>query len=309
MSELTLLEQSKNITNPQAQEVANVFALEYPVMGLLPFEQISGFHKPFTIMDELPTVAPRDFGADFTSDYGKGSNYNVPWKNYGGKLEVDKALRKGNPAGAAMQELMQIQANAKKWAADVLQGAGGTSITGVKTFLSSFYTGQVIDAGTTAHGDLLTMAMMDDLMDLVDIDSNTALFCTKKVRNRLTYLARTNASGQQNVQYDVDQFGSKVMHYNKVPLYVMLDSYDGTNIQSVTEVDGATSNNDTSSVYLVKFGAQAVKGFSPDSAVMQIDVANPGTHLAITRFEMNAGIAQMQPRAAGRIRFVKESVT
>ncbi len=309
MSEATLLEQSKLITNPQAVEVANVFATSYAVMGLLPFEQISGFHKPLTLTDTLPTVAPRDFTVDFSSDYGKSSTYNVPWKNYGGKLEIDKALRKGNPSGAVDQELMQIQAIAKLWSKDIFEGAGGTSITGLKAYIDALFPGQKVSAGSTSGGDLLTMALMDDAMDLITEEGTKAIFCTKKVRQRLSYLARTNASGQQNIQYIVDAFGTRVPSYNGVPIYVMTDAYTHADILSTTQTDDGGGAATTSSLYIVNFGSETVSGFSPSMPTLEIETANPGTHAAITRLEMNAGIIMKQPGAAVRISSIKQSVT
>jgi hypothetical protein len=309
MAETTLFEQSKLIKNPQAVEVANVFATSFVPMGLLSFETISGFHKPLTIVDTLPTVAPRDFLADYTSDFGKSSTYNIPWKNYGGKLEIDKALRKGNPSGAVDQELMQIQAIAKKWTTDMFEGAGGTSLLGIKSYIANLFPGQKISAGSTSGGDLLTMAMMDDAMDQIADSGNKAIFVTKKVRQRLTYLARTNAAGQQNIQYTVDAFGAKVLSYYNVPIYVMLDAYTGNDLLSTTELDDGAGASTTSSVYVVSFGSDTVTGFSPSAQTLEIETANPGTHAEITRLEMNAGIAMKQPRAAVRISSVKQSVT
>src|SRR4051812_1983042 len=99
--EVTLLEQAKLIENPAKVKIINVFALEYPVNALMPYSGgVSGFFYPWTVMDLLPTVAPRDFNADFTGDFGHASNYALPWKNYGGKLTIDENLVTGNPGGA-----------------------------------------------------------------------------------------------------------------------------------------------------------------------------------------------------------------
>ena len=304
MAAVTLLEQTKLITNPAEVLVANVFALEYEIMGLLPFEEMSGYHKPYTVVDTLPTVAPRDFGVDFTADYGKSSTYNVPWKNYGGRLEVDKALRVGNPKGAAQQEMMQIQAIAKQWSTHIFEGVGGTSITGIKTFLSSFYPGQIAYAGSTSGGDLLTMDMMDAAFNLVVKDEKTAIFCSQIVRNRLSYLARTAYS---IINFQPDQFGNQVLSYNGVPIYCMIDGYTSKDLLSTTELDHGGGANTTSSLYIVNFGEETVSGFSPQAQTLQVEVLNPGTNAWVTRLEMNAGITVVQPRAAAVISSIKQA--
>lgn len=305
MSELVpILEQCKLITNPQQVEVVNVFATSYRPMERLLFEKISGYNKPLTIVDLLPTVNPRDFGVDFISSYGKSSTYGVPWKNYGGKIEIDKALRKGNPAGAAMQELMQIQAIAKQWTRDFFEGQGGIAVTGVGAFLQAFWPGQIINAAsTTAHGDLLTMDMMDAALRVCEPEE---IYVSQIVNDRLTELARTNAG--QVITWTENQFGAKVMHYRGIPVFTMIDDYDSSDVLSVTERDGANANSDTSSVWFINYGEDSITGFSPDDPALDVEVANPGTHVAITRVETNWGLIPKRPRAAARIKNIRQAV-
>jgi hypothetical protein len=304
--EVTLLEQARTIENPQAQKIVNVFALEYAINTLMPYTGgVSGFFYPWTVADTLPTVAPRDFNAEFTADHGKSSNYQVPWKNYGGVLKVDKALKKGNPTGAVRQEIMQLQAIAKKWAQDCIAGTGGVSMTGIHGFISSFFPGQVVNAGTTASGDLLTLAMMDSALDLISDPS--AIFCTKKVRNRLTALARTATT--HNINFEIDQFGMKVMHFNKIPVYVMQDEMTSADILSTTEIDGAGTNSDTSSLTIVRFGEDGVHGFTPDPSAVISVTEESRDNFDQKRLEKNAAIVVEVPRAAVRVRYIKEAVS
>lgn len=302
--EVTLLEQARTIDKPQAQDVINVFAMEYIVNAFMPYIGVTGFHLPWTVADTLPSVAPRDFNAEFVADHGKSSQYNVPWKNYGGVLKVDKALKMGNPAGARQQEIMQLQAIAKKWAQDIFSGAGGVSMTGLNTFISDFFPGQVINAGATASGDLLTLAMMDDAMDAVS--DPQAIFCTKKARQRLTVLARDYS--KHNIEYGIDGFGVPVMFYNKVPLYVMKDEMTGDDILSTAEIDGAATNSNTSSLYVVRFGQDAVHGFTPNAGSVITVTEESRDNFDQTRLEKNAAIVMKTPRSAVRVRYIKEAV-
>lgn len=313
--EVTLLEQSKLITNPQAQKIVNVFALEFIVNAIMPYVGgVSGFNYPWTIMDVLPTVNPRDFNADFTGDFGRSSSYNLPWKNYGGKLTLDEALSKGNPSGAARQQLAQLQAIAKQWANHIFKGTGGTQIYGLDLFLANFFPGQIINgSSTTANGDLLTMDLMDQAFRKITKGPQTAIFCTQALNDRLSYLARTTAAGQQNIFWEVDQFGVRVPMYNGVPIYTMIDPLSGTDVLAPTEIDGAGSNNTTSSVYIVNFSEDEVHAFTPDPGeiiqVKESPAQMNGTNFDITRLIKNAGIVQEVPRAAVRIKFLKDSVT
>lgn len=305
MAALTLLEQSKAIKDPQAASIVNMFSMEYIINAMLPYSSVTGFDYPLTVFDALPTVTPRDFNADFTADYGVSSTWKFAWKNYGGKLEIDKALKLGNPAGAVIQEQLQLAAIAKQWAAHVIEGAGSTSLVGLNLFLSTFWPGQFVNAGTTASGDLLTFAMMDDMLALVD--NPDAIFLTEKVRQRLTTLAR--ASSNHNINYTVDQFGQQVTTYAGIPLYTMKDGDSGADILSTTEIDGAATNSNTSSVYAIRFGEDGFHAFAPGGVGMSVEQANPGTNAIITRIEKNAGVVLEHKRAAARIRYVKQAVS
>ena len=306
MAETTVLEMAKAIRQEDAALYANVFATSYPVQGLLPIMSMTGFAKPITIADTLPTVTPRDFGADFIAAFGKHSTYMVEWKNYGGRLEIDKALIKGNPQGAADQEVMQVQAIAKQWAADVLEGQGGTSVVGIQKYLANFFSGQILNStSSTANGDALTMDLMDKLLD--QVAGADALFMSKYNRRLLTTLARTNAAGQQNISWVEDRFGVQVEAYNKVPIYTMEDAETGADILSNIQRDGADANNSTTSVYAVHFGEDGVFGFAPGGQALDVEVVNPGTHAMVTRLESNVGIGMSRRRGAGQIKFLKSA--
>ncbi len=304
MADLTLIEQAKLNSNPQAAAIVNLFAMEYLANALLPYTSITGFDYPFTVVDALPTVAPRDFNADFTADFGTSSTYRIPWKNYGGKLQVDQALKLGNPAGAATQEMLQVAAIAKKWAQHMFEGTGGVNLSGLNQFLTNFWSGQYVNAGTTDGGDLLTLAMMDDMLALVD--DPTCIFMTEKVNQRLTVLARTSTA--HNIQFQVDAFGNQVLHYGNVPIYKMKDGDTGADILSTTELGGSGATATASSVYAVRFAADGFHGFAPGGAGMRVQLAQPGTNYDITRIEKNAGVALEHRRAASRIRYVKNAL-
>lgn len=305
MAAVTLLEQAKAIKDPASASIVNMFAMEYMINALLPYTSTTGFDYPFTVFDTLPTVTPRDFNADYTSDYGKSSNYRIAWKNYGGKLEIDKALKKGNPAGAQTQEMLQLAAIAKKWAQHSIEGAGSTELVGLNLFLSTFWSSQLVNAGTTAGGDLLTLTMMDDMLALVD--NPTAIFCSEKVNQRLTYLARTATN--HNINFTIDQFGNQVAAYHGVPVYKMKDGDTGADILSTTEIDGAASQSNTSSVYAIRFGEDGFHGFAPGGVGMEVKSVDPGTNYDVTRIEKNAGVVLEHKRAAARIRYVKQAVS
>jgi hypothetical protein len=307
---LSLAESIKLIENPESVKISNVFVSEYVVASLLPVDLITGYSKTFTLIDTLPTVAPRPFGTDFSASTGSGTSYSVSWTNYGGIFTGDKALAKGNPTQASMNLLMQIQAVAKNWTADVFQGLGtSNAMKGLKYFVNNYYTGQIVNgSSTTSGGDLLTQAMLDDAIDMIDSPnpSNTGIFMSKIARKRLASLARTAGFAFPQT---IDAFGNLVHTYAGLPVYIMEDAYTGADILSVVEPCGnGTPTNTTSSVWVVKFGPDNTVGFGPNGGALSSEVVNAGTSDLIYRCEVNTGILVLTPRSVSRIKFVKQAV-
>jgi len=300
---ITLTEVAKAQQNEMVKKYVNVLATEFPIQTLLGVDTITGFRKPVTIMSTLPTVNPRAINAAFTASNAAHDTYDIYWKNYGGDFSIDTALQAGDPAHAGKQSLAFVQAIAKQVAKQTFEGTGTDQMVGIKDYLTAFFAGQIINAGTTASGDLLTVAMLEDLVDKV-AGGNRAIFLSKKVRQRLNALLRATSSLSEGR----DQFGVPVTFFNQIPVYIMEDNNDGTDVLSITEIDGAATNSDTSSVYCLNLDENGVRAFGPDSGLINAKTISNVTNADISNFELFYAISLDQQRAAARLRYVKQAV-
>jgi len=109
--------------------------------------------------------------------------------------------------------------------------------------------GQTVSMGT--NGATLTLAKLDEAIDLIKGGAADMLLMSKRTRRTLTALARATGSGI--IEQDRDEFGKLVQFYNGVPIGV--NDYIGD-----AKTVGASS--DCSTVYAVQFGEGGLAGLT-----------------------------------------------
>jgi hypothetical protein len=143
---------------------------------------------------------------------------------------------------------------------------------------------QVILAG--AGGATLTLAMIDNLLDLVPFP-NKRLYLNRTVRRKITALV--NAAG-----------GS----YAGVPLKIMETSGDASTLLDYDE-DPGDGTADTASMYVMAPGEETIHGiYNGDAKVVEVQDWGeiPTAPQVLGRIEGYYGMVFKHPRAAARLR-------
>jgi hypothetical protein len=234
----------------------------------------------------------------YTESTGVINPVTEPLVIAGGDLDVDKfILETMGTDQRAVQEAMKVKALALRWSQALIKGDSGTDprvLDGLQVRLTG---SQKIQAGATANGTALSLAVLDQAIDAVD--SPTALIMNKTMRRRLSAAARLSTVGGY-ITYDLDAFGRRVTRYNDLPILVLEQDNTGTDILPFTEA--ATSGTATAtSIYVVSFGEGMLQGIQ--SGVMDVrDLGEVQAQPVVrTRVEWYAGIALFHPRAAARL--------
>jgi hypothetical protein len=256
--------------------------------------------------------------ADFTAAEGNVKPFESQVKIYGGKIQVDTFIKDHSPASVAFQEQSQIRSFARQFTVDTFEGTGGTSLLGVQGWLGlAGYTGQVISAGTSASGDVLTLDMMDEALSYIDRTPDTAIYCNQIIARRLKRIARGVGTDQtvQNMQYGMDEFGRWTPQYDGIPVVALQDG-KGANMLATTEIDGAASQSNTCSLYIVAWGPESATYFSSSSIIGANGVPLPklmkatdGTNYEYERLEWYVGFVPHRPRCIVRIKYLKNSAS
>lgn len=298
---LTQTEYAKLNPNPLQSGVVEIFASTNPIMQLMPWQNVAGAAYVYNREQTLPGIAFRGINESYTESTGVVNQLSDPLKIIGGDLDVDTALiawGTGANDTRAIHDAMKVKALSLAHLKTVFDG---DATANVKEFdgLNTRLTGnQVLSAGT--NGGVLTLAMLDDLVDAV-AGSPSLLLMNKKMRQQIRQLARSvNA-----LTIAKDDLGREVDLYYGVPFGIIEDDAAGDPILGFDETQG-TANN-TASIYAVQFGPGAM--FGAQTAPISVrDLGELDSKPAFrTRVEHYGTIVLEHPRCAARLKGVKLS--
>jgi hypothetical protein len=307
-----------------------IYANAYQTNFVAPVVASDRVHT-WRVEDGLPytgTTGSRAIDADFDATQANLKNYESEVKAYGGKIKADEYIVDNMPASLPFQNAMQVKAFARKQFIDTFEGTGGADLRGIRDFygkdeasrpaasLSPGYEGQVVNAGSTASGDVLTLDMLDECFGKWDvIPGQSYIYGNEILIRRLMKLARGTVTDgtQYNTVYNPSEIGRFDGVYRNVPLVIARDGKNA-NLLSVTEYD-ATTNQNTLSLYFVTWGLEHCMYFSTSPAgvsgvpIPQVVDASDGSNYQYKRFKFYVGFAPKQPRACVRLRGLKNSVS
>jgi len=296
---LTLVEAAKlNSGEVKRSAIIELFAQSSDILRTLPFDTIAGNALRYNREETLPGIGFRGVNEAYTESTGVINPLTEPLVIAGGDLDVDVfILETMGQDQRAVQEAMKVKALALRWSQALIKGDSSVDprlFDGLQVRLTGT---QKIQAGSTANGTALSLAVLDQAIDATD--NPTHLIMNKTMRRRLSAAARTTTVGGY-ITYELDAFGRRVTKYNDLPILVVEQDNAGADILPFTEA--ATSGNATaSSIYVVSFGEGMLQGIQ--SGVMDVrDLGELQTQpVKRTRVEWYAGIALFHPRAATRL--------
>lgn len=296
---LTQTEWAKLNPDDLQSGVVEIFASTNPIMQYMPFQNIAGAAYVYNREQTLPGIAFRGIGESYTESTGVINQLSDPLKIIGGDLDIDTAhiawSTNANDT-RAIHDAMKVKALSLSHLKTIFDG---DSTANPKEFdgLNIRLTGnQVISAGS--NGGVLTLAMLDDLVDAV-AGSPTLLLMNKKTRQVIRQLARSvNA-----LTINKDDLGREIDMYYGVPFGLVEDDNEGNAILGFDETQGSANN--TASIYAVSFGPGAM--FGAQSAPISVrDLGELDSKPALrTRVEHFSTIVLEHPKCAARLKGVK----
>lgn len=324
---LTLVEAAKAEPESQKTGYIGIYAESYQTNYVAPVQDSD---RTFTwdVEDSLPytgATGSRQIDADFDATQAYFKHYETDVKAYGGKIKVDEYIYDNMPKSIPRQEGSQVRAFARKQVIDTFEGAGGADLRGIRDWfggdvasdgqvIAPGYENQVVDAGTTANGDLLTLDMLDDVIGKVDVMyGSTFIYCNDILARRIKKLNRGNDSSGYNVNYTPSEIGRFDSVYMGIPIVTLRDG-NNTDLLSTTEYDD-TTNATTMSLYVVTWGIEHATYFSTNPSgvagvpMPMIEVQNDGSNYKYKRFKFYVGFAPQQPRSIARLKKLKNALS
>ena len=225
----------------------------------------------------------------------------------GGDLDVDRFIIQTMGANQrSVQEGMKVKALAHRWTLAFFKGDSSVDpreFDGLQRRIPAG-SSQLIDAGATSGGDALSLFLLDTAISKVD--SPTHLAMNKTMALRLSQASRaTGVAGF--ITWDPNEFGTRVMSYNGLPLIQVDEDNQGGQILPFSEPNPGGGAAASTSIYVLSLGDGAMTGIQNG----QVDVRDLGELEAKpvlrTRVEWYAGIALFQGKSVCRLRGIKNS--
>lgn len=297
---LTISEWAKLNPTPLQSGVVEIFARENPVLAAMPFQNIAGNAYTYNREDTLPGVAFRGFNEAYVESTGIVNPVTESLTIIGGDSDYDVAqvaMGVGSNDSRAVHDAMKAKALTLTWLKTFFDG---DTAVNAKEFdgLNKRLTGsQVIAAGT--NGDVLGMDLLDKLVDAVR-GTPGVLLMNKALRREVIKLAR----GSSVLTVGPDMFGREVSMYSGVPIGIVEEGPDGTDILGFDETQG--TDDETASIYAVGFAPDMLHGIQ--TAPMSVrDLGEVDAKPAYrTRIEWYSGLVLKHPRCAARLKGIRK---
>ncbi len=302
MSAMTLIEAAKlEEKNELRRAIIEMYSGSSAVLANLPFQNIQGNALKYNREANYPGVGFRGVNEGYTPSVGVLNPQVETLVIAGGELDVDKFIIDTMGADKrAVHEAMKVRALALSWTNKFINGNNSTEPREFDGLQVRTVGDQLISAGSTANGAALSLAKLEEAID--QTLNPTHLIMNKGLARRFTAAARTTAVGGY-IQYDLDEFGKRVLAFNGLPIITVDLDNNGSAILGFDEA--SVSGTDTStSIYVVSMGADGLTGLQNGG----IDVRDLGElqsqPVMRTRVEWYSGMAVFNGRAVTRLQHI-----
>ena len=267
----------------------------------------AGWSYAYNKVKEESTSEFRDINGKYKDSVALTERKNVDLKILGGSFSIDRALRDtgGAPEQVAFQLEQKIKAVKAGFCNAIVNGAvikDSRQFDGLDTLLTGSST-EIVAGGTGFDLSTFTkvkdnaaefVAVLDDFLSIL-VEKPDALMGNSKMINKIKAIAKIVGTNTETK----DDFGRSI------------DAYDGIALIDLGEYNGApvvAINAGKTSLYAVKFGAQAFHAISPAGASL-VDTIAPDFTQASEQvrglIELRAAVVLKHSKSCGVLRSIK----
>ncbi len=254
---LTLAEAAKLSNDIILQGVIETIILDSPILQALPFIEITGNGLTYNRENTNPSATFFNVGDTWTEATPTFTQITATLAIVGGDADIDNFLLTTRTNIQDLQAaVIRLKAKAvqQKFEDTFLNGDTAVdtkSFDGVDKLTTG---GQIATMGT--NGATLSLAKLDEVIDLVKQGGPSMLLMSKRTRRSLNNLARTTGSF---LQTDRNQFGQMVQFYDGVAIGVS---------DYINDAKTVGTSADCSTVYAMQFGEGALAGITAPGGLM-----------------------------------------
>lgn len=248
---LTLAEASKLSNDILLAGVIETVIKDSPVLQTLPFIEIVGNGLTYNRENAAPTAAFYDVGDTWSESTSTFTQVTSTLTIVGGDADIDNFLVATRSNVQDLEAaIVQLKAKAvqRKFEDTFVNGdttVDPKSFDGIDKLCE---TAQTISMGV--NGGTLTLAKLDELVDLIKGGKPDMLLMSKRTRRTLNNLARTAGSF---LEADRNEFGQMVQYYDGIPVGIC---------DYISDTKTVGTSNDCSTIYAVQLGEGALAGLT-----------------------------------------------
>jgi len=285
--------------------IMELYARSSDVLRTLKFENIQGNALLFNREKTLPNVGFRQLNAGYTEGTGTFDKVNEPLVIAGGDLDVDKFFVDTMGGDQrAVQEAGKVKALSLSWTKTFVKGDTSSTEEEFDGLQSRIASGYTVNAGTATVGDALSLAKLDEVIDLCE--NPTHLLMNKTLRRRLSAAARLSTVGGY-ITYDLDEFGKRITRYNELPIIIADKDNANDAIMPFTEANPGGGTPASVSIYVLSMEEDGVVGLQNGD----MDVRDLGEleskPVFRTRVEWYTTMAILRENSVSRINGIKDA--
>jgi len=301
---LTLAEAAKLETDFLRRGVIETFGEYSPVLEDLPFMEVQGNSFKYNLEETLPGVEFRAANSNYTESTATFQQKSESLAIFGGLVDVDRYIQQVRGSindQRAIQTKLKVKALSLAFTREFFEGDSEidpNSFDGLKKRLTG---SQVITADDgSGNGDVLKLEYIDALIDAV-WGGPDVIYMNKANRRKLISLARE----LEIVTVEMDSYGKVRTYYDGIPIKVVDKDNLNNDILGFDETVG--TNNATSSIYAVRYGAEEFVCGLTNGGIQVEDlglIPNPPVYR--TLIEWYVGLAVFNPKSAARLRGIHQ---
>jgi hypothetical protein len=293
---VTLVDAARLTTDMLVRGVIETVIEDSPVLQVLPFETIHGNSLKYNMEVSPGTASFYAVNATWTEGTATFATRTTNLAILGGDVDVDNFLSRtmsDQNDQRATQIAMKAKAVRRAFETAFVTGdaaVDANSFDGIRKLIPS---SQVMDAG--ANGAALTLAMLDQLVDMVRGGKPDLLLMSRRSRRKLKSLLQASAHYVETG----DQFGRRVMLYDGIPV---------VHSDFVPDDETLGSGSSLSSIYALSFGFGDALGGLQNNDIEVVDVGQLESKDAVrTRIRWYCGLALFRDNAVARLRGINAS--
>jgi len=298
-----LLAESAKLSNDMVQRgVIETILEESPMLRVMPFLEVEGNSFKYTQENTLGGASFYPVNGVWSEAAATFTQKTANLAILGGDADVDNFVQRARSNvndQRAIQTMLKAKDVARKWEQTVITGdasADANAFDGLKVlFPSTGSSGQVMTPA--AAGGSLTLALLDQLLDLVKGGKPDVLLMSKRTRRKLKSLLTSSTHYVETG----DNLGRQILFYDGIPVLA-------SDFIADTETADNGSGSTFSSIYAIHFSpADGLVGLT-NGGIEAIDVGALETKDASrVRIRWYVGIAVLRDSAVARMNGVSAS--